>query len=188
MTAEEKEQKDKDKKNKDESFKEKIGSLENKINSLQDEIDKLKEEVKEKDDKLLRSYADLQNYQKRMKKDLKAKEKEVKQKYIAEIIDLHELLKKAYEDKNPKEGLKHILNNINDFFEKESVECIDCVGKKFDHNLHNAVATVEKEDCEDGIIMEEVKKGFKIDDEPCRPSHVVVAKNVDKDKDKKENN
>jgi len=76
-----------------------------KTDNLKKEVEKLKQELKEKDDKLLRSYADLQNYQKRMEKELQIKEVETKKKYISELIDLNELLKKAYEDDEPKESI-----------------------------------------------------------------------------------
>lgn len=144
--------------------------------TLKKEIKKLKQELKEKEDKLLRSYADLQNYQKRMEKELQIKEEETKKKYLSELLDLNELLKKAYEDNDPKEGLKLMLNNIENFFEKEQIKSIDCMGKKFDHNLHHAVTTIEKDDCEDKIIIEEVKKGYMINDKLLRPSQVIVAK------------
>jgi len=145
-------------------------------NSLKKEIKKLKQELKEKEDKLLRSYADLQNYQKRMEKELQIKEEETKKKYLSELLDLNELLKKAYEDNDPKEGLKLMINNIENFFEKEQIKSIDCVGEKFDHNLHHAVTTIEKDDCEDETIVEEVKKGYMINDKLLRASQVIVSK------------
>lgn len=144
--------------------------------SLKKEFKKLKQELKEKEDKLLRSYADLQNYQKRMEKELQINEEETKKKYLSELIDLHELLKKAYEDNDPKEGLKLMINNMEKFFEKEQIKSIDCVGEKFDHNLHHAVTTIEKNDCENETIVEEVKKGYMMNDKLLRPSHVIVAK------------
>lgn len=148
--------------------------------NLKKEVDKLRKELKEKDQQLLRSIADFQNYQKRMEKELILKEEETKKKYISELIDLNELLKKAYEDNNPKEGLKLLINNIENFFEKEKIKCIDSVGKKFDHNLHHAITTLEKEDCENDTIIEEVKKGYMMNDKLLRPSHVVVSKKKDK--------
>lgn len=144
--------------------------------SLKKEIKKLRLELKEKEDKLLRSYADLQNYQKRIERELQIKEEETKKKYLSELLDLNELLKKAYEDNDPKEGLKLMLNNIENFFEKEQIKSIDCVGEKFDHSLHHAVTTIEKDDCKDETIVEEVKKGYMINDKLLRPSHVIVAK------------
>ena len=145
-------------------------------NSLKKEIKKLKQKLKEKEDKLLRSYANLQNYQKRMEKELEIKEEETKKKYLSELLDFNELLKKAYEDNDPKEGLKLIINNIENFFEKEQIKSIDCMGEKFDHNLHHAVTTIEKDDCEDETIVEEVKKGYIINDKLLRPSQVIVSK------------
>lgn len=144
---------------------------------LQEENKKLKQELEEKNDKLLRSLADIQNLQKRTQKEFLSTEIKTKQKYVSELIDLKELLEKALDDENPKEGLKSILKNIENFLEKENIECIDCVGKKFDHNLHHAVTTLDKKDCCDGEIIDEIKKGFKIGDVVLRPSHVVVAKN-----------
>ena len=143
-------------------------------------IKKLKQELKVKEDKLLRSVADFQNYQKRMEKELQINREEIKKKYLSELLDINELLKKAYEDNNPKEGLKLMINNIENFFEKEQIKSINCVGEKFNHNLHHAVTTIEKDDCEDETIIEEVKKGYMVNDKLLRPSHVIVAKKKEK--------
>ena len=144
--------------------------------TLQIKLKKTEKELKEKNDKLLRTCADLQNYQKRMEKELISREEEIKRKYLTELIDLNEILKKAYEDKNPKQGLKLILNNLEKFFEKEHIRYIDCMGKSFDHGLHHAVTTVEKNDCENDTIVEEIKKGYMIGDRLLRPSQVIVTK------------
>ena len=154
----------------------KTDSLGKELNKLKSEIKKLKQEVKEKDNKLLRSYANLQNYQKTTEKKSQYMENETKKKYLSELIELKELLKKAYEDKDPRTGLKLMLNNLENFFEKEQIKYIDCVGKIFDHNIHHAVTAIEKNDCEDGTIVEEIKKGYFIYDKLLRPSQVVVAK------------
>jgi molecular chaperone GrpE len=148
--------------------------------NLKNQIEQLKNELKEHKDQLLRKIADFQNYQKRMDKELKLLENETKKKYLSELMDINELLKRAYEDKNPKEGLKLIIDNIERFFEKEQIKCIDCIGKKFDHNLHHAVSTLEKDDYDDDIIVEEVKKGYMINDKLLRPSQVIVAKKKEK--------
>jgi len=144
--------------------------------NLKKEIDELKNQLKEKNDKLLRSIADFQNYQKRMQKELTICKEDTRKKYLEELLDLHELLKKAYEDEDPKEGLKLLINNIENFFEKEEIRNIECIGEKFDHNFHHAISTIEKDDCEDNTIIEEVKKGYMISDKLLRPSHVIVSK------------
>ena len=147
------------------------------IVTLKKEYKKLKKEFAELENKLIRSYANLQNYQKRMEKEIYNREEETKKKYLSELLDLHELLKKAFEDKDPKDGLKLMINNIENFLDKEKIQYIDCMGKKFDHNIHHAVTTINKEDCEDDIIVDEVKKGYLLNDKLLRPSHVIVVKN-----------
>jgi molecular chaperone GrpE len=151
-----------------------------KSDNLKKEVDQLTQELNKTKNQLLRSIADFQNYQKRMEKELKIRENETKQKYLTELIDLYDLLKKSYEDNNPKVGLKLIIENIKNFFEKEQIKYIECIGKKFDHNIHNAVSTLDKEDCEDDTVVEEVKKGYMINDKLLRPSHVIVAKKKEK--------
>lgn len=148
--------------------------------SLKKEIEKLRSEVQEKNDKLLRSIADFQNLQKRMEKDMNNYVNKNKEKYLCEFVDLHELLKKALSDENPKEGLKLIVNNLEDFFEKEGIRRISCIGEKFDHNIHHAITTVENNKYEDNTVVEEVKKGFILNDKIIRPSHVIVSKKKEK--------
>ncbi len=157
-------------------YNSKTDSLRKELKKLKDETKKLNQELKEKDNKLLRSYADLQNYQKRTDKEFQFRENITRKKYLSELIELFEILKKAFDDKDPKDGIKLMLTNLEKFFEKEQIKYIDCVGKTFDHNIHHAVTTIEKNDCEDGTVVEEVKKGYLLDNELLRPSQVIVAK------------
>ena len=149
------------------------GKTDSKIN----EIKKLKIELNEKNEKLLRTVANLQNYQKRMEKEIKYIKEETRKKYLCEIIDIYELLQKARKDKDPKQGLKLLIKNIEKTFENEKIKCIKCLGEKFDHNIHDAVTTIEKKDCKDNIIIDEIKKGYLIEDKLLRPSQVIVSKN-----------
>lgn len=151
------------------------------IKKLETTITALKKELTEKNDRLLRSLADLQNQQKRFQKELKIHEHQTKTKYLLELLDLKDLLQKAYADKDPKEGLKLLLANINTFLEKENIHHIDCKGKHFDHALHHAVTVIEDSTCVDNIIIDEIKKGYKQGDTLLRPSHVVVAKKKQSD-------
>jgi molecular chaperone GrpE len=166
----------KDNEDKKKTIHKKNENLDLKIKKFKIEIKELKQLIIEKDNKLLRVRADLENFQKRIEKELISKEIEIKTKYLNEIVDLVEILKKAYEDENPKQGLKLILSNLDKLFEKEDIKYIDCMGKSFNHELHHAVTSLEKNDCESDIIIEEVKKGYMIGDRLLRPSQVIVAK------------
>ena len=76
-----------------------------------------------------------------------------------------------------------IIDVQQDFFDKEQIKEITCIGEKFDHNLHHAVTIINKDNCEDNLIIEEVKKGYTINNKLLRPSQVIVSK---KKEDKKE--
>ena len=147
-----------------------------KINELQDRINELDAEVKEKKDKLLRTYADFENFKKRVEKQRCQDDLDIKQRYISELIDLKELLLRALDDEHPKEGLRLILKQIEQFFDQENISSIECLGKPFNHQQHHAVTSLEKDDCEDNIVIEEIKKGYLVDDQVLRPSHVIVSK------------
>jgi molecular chaperone GrpE len=155
-------------------------NIQNEKEKLEESVCKLQQQLNEKNGKLLRTCADLQNYQKRTLKEIQQREDEIKHKYLSELLEIKELLLKAYEDNNPKQGLKLILQNLEKFFEKEQIKCIECLGKSFDYNLHHAITTIEKDTCEDNTIIEEVKKGYLIKDKVLRPSQVIVVKNKEK--------
>ena len=157
----------------------KLDELQKTIKKNQKEIKELKSQLEEVNDKYLRSLADFQNFQKRTEKEVICREENTKRALILELIDVYELLKEASEDKNPKEGLKILINNIEKFLEKENIKPIDCIGQKFDHNLHNAITTVEKNDCDENMVIEEVKKGYIVNDKLLRPSDVIVSKKKD---------
>jgi len=153
-----------------------LESASQKLKRQQDEIQRLTQELADKNDRYLRALADYQNYQRRMDKELVAREDDLKKKYLTEILDYQELLRQAYEDADPKPGLKLLLSNLEKLLEKEGVTYIDCKGKPFDHTVHHAISTVEPKDCEEGTVVEEVKKGYKLGDKLLRPCQVIVAK------------
>jgi molecular chaperone GrpE len=152
------------------------GTLQQKITSLEEEIKTLKQETIEKNDKYLRTLADFQNYQKRNEKNLISCEEEQKKKYLTELLEFQELLQKAILDSDPKKGLTLILSNLDKFLEKEKIKPIESKGKPFDHTVHFAVSTIESDTCEDGTVVEEIKKGYMIGDKLLRPCQVIVAK------------
>jgi len=143
---------------------------------LLDDLEKLNNELKNQKDKLLRSYADFDNYKKRVEKEKKRNENKIKKIYLAEILDIKELFLQALDDEDPKEGLRILSNKLEQFFESEKIKYIECIGKSFNHEFHHAISTIESDDFEDNIVIEEIKKGYLVEDLVLRPSHVIVAK------------
>ena len=59
---------------------------------------------------------------------------------------------------------------------EENVREIEALGKKFDHNMHDAIKTVESK--EEDKIIEEIQKGYLIGDKVLRTSKVIVGKTI----------
>ena len=76
----------------------------------------------------------------------------------------------------PDEGFLQIRKQFQNFLKEQGIEEIESLGKKFDPNLHEVVEEVEGTDKEQGIILEEIQKGYKINDRLLRPAKVKVAK------------
>ena len=96
--------------------------------------------------------------------------------------------------KSPKEdGFTFEGNSIikSKYFSKNNIKPIDCLNKKLDPNLHQAMMEIEDDQKEPGTIIQEVQKGFMIKDRLLRPSLVGVSKKLitknQKDEENKEN-
>ena len=65
---------------------------------------------------------------------------------------------------------------------KNNIHPIESIGKKLDPNLHQAMMEIEDEDKDNGVIIQEIQKGFMMKNRLLRPSLVAVAKKVGKKK------
>lgn len=99
---------------------------------------------------------------------------------ILPILDNFEIAeKKLPENLKNEENVKGILqikHQIQDFLKSQGVEEIKSIGEKFDPNFHEVVGEIEVNDKESGIIIEEIQKGYKINDRVLRPAKVKISK------------
>ena len=140
------------------------------------ELEALQQELKIQKDKLIRCYADFDNYKKRILKEQESQAFDLKKHYLSELLDVKELLLQSLNDKDPKEGLRIIFNQLEQFLEAENIKYIDCIEKPFDHTLHHAVTTIDKPNMNENTVIEEIKKGYLVGESVLRPSHVIVSK------------
>jgi molecular chaperone GrpE len=71
------------------------------------------------------------------------------------------------------DGIKHIYRKLQAFLQAQGVSAIEAEGKDFDPNFHEAVMAVEGEE---GKVIEEIQKGYKLRDRVIRPTRVAVGK------------
>ncbi len=190
-----------DNKNQDKIKKEKEISNNNE-EKIEEKKISLEDILKDTEDKLARTLAEMENQRRRFEKEREDAFEYggfIFAKEALSIIDNLERSKQVLEnDENLKntEALKKILdhlkilnNDLISIFSKNNIQPINCLDKKLDPNFHQAMMEIEDNDKEPGTIIQEIQKGFTIKDRLLRPSLVGVSKNASKidQKDKKNN-
>lgn len=144
--------------------------------------DKLKIDFENLNNQYLRLAADFDNYRKRQ-----AQEREALLKYgaqecmkkIIEVVDNFDRALQSVEKIDNIDKMKetfYVLNKqLTDSLTKLGLEQIQCVGEKFDPNLHEAVMQTPSEEYEEDTIINELQKGYKLGDKVLRPAMVNVA-------------
>ena len=159
------------------------------------------EKIAELEDKLARTFAEMENQRRRFEKEKEdafeyggysfAKEalnlidNLDRSKYVLESDDK---LKETDALKKTLEHLEIIKKDLISIFEKNNIKPIDSLNKKLDPNFHQAMMEIEDDTKEPGTIIQEIQKGFTIKDRLLRPSLVGVSKKVTKEGQKTEEN
>jgi len=159
------------------------------------------EKIKELEDKLARTFAEMENQRRRFEKEkddafdyggfLFAKEALNLIDNLARsklILESDEVLKDTEALKKTLEHFDIINKDLISIFTKNNIKPIDCLNKKLDPNLHQAMMEIEDDQKEPGTIVQEVQKGFMIKDRLLRPSLVGVSKKTENKDDKSEEN
>ena len=207
----EKEQNQSTVKNKSEEKEEEITSEKTSKNSEKEKNNKeevIEESPEEKilklEDKLARTFAEMENQRRRFEKEKEDAYEYGGFAFAKEALNLIDNLERSKQillndeslknSKALKKTLEHfdIINkDLISIFTKNNIKPIECLNKKLNPNLHQAMMEIEDNQKEPGTIIQEIQKGFTIKDRLLRPSLVGVAKKsenkVKKDDKNKEN-
>lgn len=148
---------------------------------LKEEIQELKDKLTEAEDKILRLHAEYDNYRKRSYRELTDARINTKIDTLIPILNVFDHFKMAVDAAEQsddmaviKEGMKMICAEFSRAMEEYGLREISAVGKKFDPNLHEAVAKENSMEEEDTVIKQ-WKCGYQIGDRLLRPATVVVS-------------
>lgn len=137
-------------------------------------------------DLALRSQADFENYKKRA-----AREKEEAIKYanssllerLVAIIDNFELGLEAAKGEAERSaiysGMTLVLKQLNDLLRENGLQPIEAEGKKFDPNLHEAIAH-ERSEFPEETVVRQTRRGYRFADRLLRPARVIVSSGLEK--------
>ena len=187
----EEEKKHKDQTQSEEEISDNTDAAESEVeekNETADEIiKKLNEEIEGLKDQRLRAVAELENFRKRAEKEQSDALKYGIANFAKEIINIGDNIERAKSSisddvksndsiKSVVEGLDLIAQSTLSTFEKIGIKKIESLNEKFDHNLHQAMMEIEKNDCEPGTIVQELIPGYTLHDRLLRPAMVGVSK------------
>ena len=166
------------------------------------------EKISELEDKLARTFAEMENQRRRFEKEKEDAFEYGGSSFAREALNLIDNLERSKQvlenDEKLKDtdALKKILEHLEiinkdliSIFTKNNIKPIDCLNKKLDPNFHQAMMEIEDDQKEPGTIVQEIQKGFMIKDRLLRPSLVGVSKKTEtknedltENKENKENN
>ena len=149
----------------------------------------LEQKLKETDDKLLRSLAEIENQRRRFEKEIKDAFEFGSFNFAKEslaILDNLERAKNAIKNDEilkSNKDLDKFLENISiiekdliSIFEKNGIKKIEAKGKKFDPNFNQAMTEIEDNSTESGTIIQEIQPGYMLSERLLRPALVGIAK------------
>ena len=182
----------------DENIKESSKVADKPDEKKEDKVLTTEEKLKETEDKLLRTLAEVENQRRRFEKEIKDAFEFGGFNFARECIALIDNMQRASDSFKSDENLKksdyydkflkaiEIVNNdLISIFKKNGIEKIDCLNKKFDPNIHQAMLEVESNE-ESGIILKEIQTGYLFKDRLLRPALVGVSKKITKSHENKD--
>lgn len=151
-----------------------------------DQIAELTAEVAALKDRLVRTYADLENTRKRAERDRQDALKFGATKFARDMCEVADNLRRALssvpEDAGDAnlmaltEGVKVTQAALSQIFERHGVKQIEAREQKFDPNLHEAMTEIEIPGAPPGTCVDVIEEGYTLNGRLLRPARVVVAK------------
>ena len=159
------------------------------------------ETIKELEDKITRTFAEMENQRRRFEKERDDAFSYGGFAFAKETLNLIDNLERSKqilegdEDLKDTEALKKTLEHFDiiskdmvSILSKNGITPLDSIGKKLDPNFHQAMMEIDDDQKEPGTIIQEIQKGFMMKERLLRPSLVGVSKKTENKEEKSEEN
>lgn len=147
-------------------------------------VKEVQETVEKNFDLYVRSQAEIDNLKKRFQKDKADLYRFSNESLIKQLLSVVDNLEKAIEHSENensldtlREGVKLTLKGLMDILEKAGLESVKALGEPFDPNFHEAVSEQDDKSVKPGTVLQELQKGYMLNQRLIRPSMVIVSKN-----------
>lgn len=148
------------------------------------ETEKLRKDLAEQNDKYLRLFADFDNYKKRMARErlewMQSAGKEVIVPLLEVLDDCDRAEKRinqeSAENKSEWEGVMLVFTKLRHTLAQKGLKPMQCLHEDFDVEKHNAITEIEVSEEMKGKVIDELEKGYLLNDKIIRFAKVVVGK------------
>ncbi|PYZ98698.1 nucleotide exchange factor GrpE [Alteribacter lacisalsi] len=152
------------------------------VNEDDSKVKELEEKIEDLNTRLLRNQADYDNFRRRTRKEKEADAKYRSQKLAEQLLPALDNFERAMmvdisseDGKSLLQGMEMVYRQIKEALDAEGIKPIEAVGAPFDPHYHQAVMQVESDDYDSNIVVEEMQKGYMLNDRVIRPAMVKVS-------------
>lgn len=161
-----------------------VEQLRARVQALEEENALLKQQLADKQDSLLRTLADFDNFRRRTRQEMEEIRRIALEEFLRGLLRVMDNFERALQSAEESQSFEKLLEGVQltyrqmqALLREAGVEPIEAVGKPFDPNFHEAVQRVESPEHPDETVLEEVERGYMIQSRVLRPSRVKVVKN-----------
>jgi len=153
-----------------------------------DPLKVLEAKVAELEDQRLRALADLDNYRKRMARQFDEVVRYANDRILGELLDVADNFERAIAHTNDqgevdaarlaalKQGTELIYGQLRGLLERYDVKPFESLGRPFDPKHHDALAQIDSDKYEEGIVAAEINRGYMIGERVLRHARVAVSR------------
>jgi len=136
-------------------------------------------------ERYLRSVADLENFRRRATRERQEAVQYANQGLLEKLIPALDNLDMALSAvaasgggsvESLKTGVEMVLGQVRGVLREAGLEEVSAVGQPFDPTWHEAVSQVETADVPEGQVIQQLRKGYRLQQRLLRPATVVVAR------------
>lgn len=164
-----------------------INEMDNKeedtLTTEKDETTKLKEELESQKDKYVRLFAEFDNFKRRNAKERIELMQTAGKEVIASMLDVLDDSDRAEKQMNKtdnvaqiKEGVQLVFNKLRNNLQSKGLKAMVSIDTDFDVEKHEAIAEVPVDESKKGKVVDEIVKGYYLNDKLIRFAKVIVGK------------
>jgi molecular chaperone GrpE len=135
------------------------------------------------EDRYKRAVADLDNYRKRVAREVQRHMEESRDRLISDWLQAVDSVERALRmdpEAPERDGLQAVVEQMESILARQGVQRIGAAGERFDPERHEAIAVRDSEDVPDQTVVEVARSGFAVGNRVLRPAQVVVARSPER--------